>query len=60
MLSQIWLVDGNVQVQFGKGGRMTPEEYEQFLQGKVQVGGWITAESTNSGLWIKFHYFGDR
>lgn len=53
-------VDGSIEARFGKGGRMTPEDYEQFLQGKVPVGGWVTAGYTNDGLLINFHYFGDR
>jgi len=53
-------VDGSVEAQFGSSARMTSDEYERWLQGKVQAGGWITAEYTNGGLLIYFHYFGDR
>ena len=53
-------VDGSVEAQFGTGAWMSPDEYERWLNGKVQVGGWITAETISGGLLIKFHYFGDK
>ena len=53
-------VDGSVEARFDGTNRVTAIEYENFLSGKVQVGGRITAQTTQSGLLIEFHYFGDR
>ena len=52
--------DGSVEARFDGTNRVTPSEYEDFLSGKVQVGGQISAQPTQGGLLIKFHYFGDR
>ncbi|MCU1292636.1 MAG: hypothetical protein JWP08_1486 [Bryobacterales bacterium] len=53
-------VEGSVEARFDGTNRITASEYEAFLSGKVQIGGWITAQTISEGLLIKFHYFGDR
>ena len=52
--------DGSVEARFGGSNGVTAGEYENWLSGKVQVGGQITAQTIPGGLLIKFHYFGDR
>jgi hypothetical protein len=53
-------VDGSVEVRFEGSRQFTSDEYENWLSGTLQEGGWVTAESVPGGLSIKFHYFGDR
>jgi hypothetical protein len=53
-------VDGTVEARLDGTNRLTASQYENFLSGKVQVGGRITAQEIPEGLLIKFHYFGDR
>ena len=53
-------VDGSVEARFERNKQMTAGEYQSWLRGKVQVGGWITAQGVPGGLLIKFHYFGDK
>ncbi len=53
-------VDGSVEARFESTNQGTASEYENWLSGKVPVGGQVTAEAISGGLLIKFHYFGDR
>ncbi len=53
-------VDGSVEVRFESGNQMTAGEYQNWLSGKVQAGGQVTAQTSPCGLLVKFHYFGDR
>ena len=53
-------VDGSVEARFERSHQVTPGEYESWLSSRLQVGGYVTAESVPGGLLIKFHYFGDR
>ena len=53
-------VQGSVETRFQDTNHITANEYENWLSGKVPVGGWVTAQTIPSGLLIKFHYFGDR
>jgi hypothetical protein len=53
-------VNGTVEARFEGTNLMTASDYEQWLTGKVQVGGWVTAQPTRQGLLIKFQYFGDK
>lgn len=53
-------VDGSVEARFGGANQMTADAYENWLSGKVQVGGQVTAQAIPGGLLINFHYFGDR
>jgi len=53
-------VDGSVEARFESTSHMTASEYKDFLSGKVQVGGQISARTIPGGMLIKFHYFGDR
>lgn len=53
-------VHGSVEVQFENSHQVTPSEYENWVSGRLQVGGRVTAESTPHGLFIKFEYFGDK
>src|SRR5882672_9765126 len=53
-------VDGSVEARFESTNHVTASEYENWLSGKVPVGGRITAQTNPGGLLIKFHYFGDR
>ncbi len=53
-------VKGTVEARFQGTNQMTASDYEQWLAGKVQVGGWVTAQPTTQGLLIKFDYFGDK
>lgn len=39
---------------------MTADQYMKWLSGKVQIGGYITASPSPNGIYIKFHYFGDK
>jgi hypothetical protein len=52
-------VDGTVEARFDGSNVMTPNEYEKWLAGRLQVGAYVTSESVPGGLAIKFHYFGD-
>ena len=53
-------VDGSVEVRFETTNQFTAGEYENWLSGKLQVGGSVTAEPIPGGLLIKFRYFGDK
>lgn len=53
-------VDGSVEVRFERSNPVTPIDYESWLSGRMQVGGYVTADSVPGGLSIKFHYFGDK
>jgi hypothetical protein len=53
-------VDGSVEARFESTNQMTAGEYENWLSGKVPVGGRVTAQAISGALLIKFHYFGDR
>ena len=53
-------VDGSVEARFDGTTLITASEYENYLSGRVQVGGQITTQTIPGGLLIKFHYFGDR
>ncbi len=53
-------VDGSVEARFDGTNRVTASEYEDWLSGRVPVGGQVTAQTISSGLLITFHYFGDR
>jgi len=53
-------VDGTVVAWFDNSNHVTPGEYENWLSSRLQVGGYVTAESASGGLSIKFHYFGDK
>jgi len=52
--------DGTVEARFESSNQVAPSEYENWLSGRVQIGGYITAASVPGGLTIKFHYFGDK
>jgi hypothetical protein len=53
-------VDGSVEVRFANSNQLAPFQYESWLSGRIQMGGYITASSVPGGLLIKFHYFGDK
>ncbi len=53
-------VAGSVEARFQTSNQVRASEYENWLSGKVQVGGWVTAHSVPRGLLIKFSYFGDK
>ena len=53
-------VKGSVEARFDGQPRLTADEYEAFLSGKVQVGGHLEVRSLPDGLLIRFSYFGDR
>ena len=53
-------VYGRVEVRFETSRWFTPREYENWLSGKVKIGGSITSEQIWGGLLIKFEYFGDK
>jgi hypothetical protein len=53
-------VDGSVEARFDSTDHLTASQYQDWLAGKIQVGGQITVETIPNGLLIKFHYFGDR
>ena len=53
-------VGGSVEARLGNANQFTASEYENWLSGKVPVGGRVTAQTIPGGLLIKFHYFGDR
>jgi hypothetical protein len=53
-------VDGSVEARFDSSSQVTPSEYESWLSSRLQVGGYVTADSVPGGLSIKFHYFGDK
>ena len=53
-------VDGSVEARFESTNQVTASEYENWLSGKVPVGGQVRAQTISGGLLIKFHYFGDR
>jgi hypothetical protein len=53
-------VYGTVEARFQGSKQMTADEYEKWLPGKVQIGGWVTAQPATQGLLIKFQYFGDK
>ncbi|HEY2084366.1 MAG TPA: hypothetical protein VGI88_16415 [Verrucomicrobiae bacterium] len=53
-------VDGTVEAIFEGTNNISAYEYEDWLSGRVQEGGQVTAQSIPGGLLIKFHYFGDR
>lgn len=52
--------DGTVDARFEGSNQMTPFEYQNWLAGKVQIGGQVTALAIPGGLLIQFHYFGDK
>jgi hypothetical protein len=52
--------DGSVEVQFPATNQVTADEHENWLSGKVPVGGEVAAQTVPGGLLVKFHYFGDR
>ena len=51
---------GSVEARFQSSNQVTASEYENWLSGKVQVGGWVTVHSVPGGLLIKFSHFGDK
>lgn len=53
-------VDGSVEVRFPGTNQVTAGEYENWLSGRVPVGGQVAAQTVPDGLLVKFHYFGDK
>jgi len=53
-------VDGTVEARFDSNNQMGPSEYMEWVSGRIQVGGYVTADSVPGGLLITFHYFGDK
>jgi hypothetical protein len=52
-------VDGSAEARFEGTNQVTASEYENWLSGKVPVGGQVSAQEFPGGLLFEFHYFGD-
>ncbi|MGJ8635117.1 MAG: hypothetical protein ACSHX7_14470, partial [Luteolibacter sp.] len=55
-------VKGSVEISFPQGDGISADEYESWMQGRLQVGGWISARDdvSTGNLIVDFSYFGDK
>ncbi|MBI1176720.1 hypothetical protein GC207_04695 [bacterium] len=53
-------VKGSVEARFDNTNRISADDYQSSLAGKLQPGGQIAARDIPGGLLIEFDYFGDR
>lgn len=53
-------VTGSIEVRFKGSNQVTAVQYEDYVARRLQVGAELRVSSVPGGLFIRFHYFGDK